>query len=107
MSESMPNHPTIDSLQILKNDSADQNVSPHIPREGMMGKSSDGNWYNVAVNADGSLGSNPSVELGKNSAGQLVRIRKTINSTVYTKLVTGDDITDDVVATTKTFGVWT
>lgn len=51
-------------------------------------------------------GNNGTLELGYNAAGQLVRIRKTINGTVYTKLITGDSITDTVVVTTKTFGIW-
>jgi hypothetical protein len=103
----MANHPTSDSLQILKNNSSDQSVTPAIPREGMMGKGADGAWYNLGVNIDGSIGQNASVELGYNAAGQLVRLRKVIGANTYTKLITGDEITDAVVATTKTFGVWT
>ena len=51
----MANKPTSDSIQKLKNLSADQSVNPTIPREGIMGKASDGSWYNVAVNTDGEL----------------------------------------------------
>lgn len=71
-----------------------------------MGKGADGSWYNIGVNVDGSLGSNASLELGYNAAGQLVRIRKTIGSTTYTKNVTGDEITDTTVDTVKTYSVW-
>lgn len=51
----MANHPTEESLQILKEMSADKSVSPHIPREGIMGKAADGSYYNIAVRNDGSL----------------------------------------------------
>ena len=68
----------------------------------------------TVVNPDGSnigdslptQGNNPSLELGYNAAGQLIRIRKTINSVVYTQLITGTDITDDVVVKTKTLGAF-
>jgi len=49
------NNATSKSLQELKNLSADQNVSPHIPREGIMGKDSDGNWRVVKVNTSGEI----------------------------------------------------
>lgn len=51
----MANNATSKSIQELKNLSADQSVAPHIPREGMMGKASDGSWYNLSVGTDGSL----------------------------------------------------
>ena len=51
----MANKPTEYSVQELKNLSADVSVSPPIPREGIMGKSSGGSWYNIAVHTDGSL----------------------------------------------------
>ena len=43
------------SIQELKNLSADKSVNPPIVREGLMGKASDGAYYNVGVNTDGSL----------------------------------------------------
>ena len=49
------NHPTEYSLQELENLSADKTVDPPILRRGLVGKASDGSWYNIAVNPDGSL----------------------------------------------------
>jgi hypothetical protein len=43
------------TLQRLKNESADKNVSPVIPREGIMGIDAAGNYRNILVNSDGEL----------------------------------------------------
>lgn len=51
----MANKQTELSLQYLKNISADMSVDPAIPREGMLGKAADGNWYNLKVNSNGEL----------------------------------------------------
>ena len=51
----MANKPTDLSLQELKNFSADTSVSPPIPREGMLGQDSEGNYRNVLVNSDGEV----------------------------------------------------
>lgn len=39
--------------QYLKNKSADMSVKPSIPREGMLGKDSDGNWKPIKVDNTG------------------------------------------------------
>lgn len=48
--------PTEYSVQELKNLSADTSVSPPIPREGIMGKSSDGRYFNLNINEKGQAG---------------------------------------------------
>lgn len=57
----MANHPTEESLQVLKEMSADKSVSPHVPREGIMGKNSNGSWYNMSVDTDGKVNVNATV----------------------------------------------
>lgn len=51
----MSNKHTEYSNQELNNLSADTDVSPPIPRRGMLGKDSSGNWRNVLVGNDGGL----------------------------------------------------
>lgn len=69
-------------------------------------------WVRVNGTANGATviesplpteGNNPSTELGYNAAGQLIRIREIIGSSTFVRNITGDSITDTVVATTKTF----
>lgn len=86
----MANLPTSDSLQYLKNNSADQSVNPAIPREGIMGKGVDGAWYNIGVNVDGSIGSNSSLSLSY-TGDVLTSLTKTIGSAQYVKTLTYTD----------------
>ena len=51
----MLNKATEYSVQTLENLSSDQTVSPPILRRGILGKNSDGNYYDIGVNSDGSL----------------------------------------------------
>ena len=60
----------------------------------------------VVIDQSPISGNNGTTELGYNASGQLIRIRKVINSVTYTKNVTGTEITDSVVTVTKTFGTW-
>lgn len=60
----MSNKQTEYSTQYLKNLSADMTVSPPIPREGIMGKADNGNWYNIKVDEDGNLVLNGDIQIG-------------------------------------------
>ena len=83
------NNATSKSIQELKNLSADQSVVPHIPREGMMGKASDGSWYNVSVNPlTGETGNNSSTALSYDVNGDLQYIDETIGATTYRTTLT-------------------
>jgi len=88
----MSNNPIEYSLQTLKNLSADTSVSPPIPREGIVGKADDGNYYGAKVNPDGSFaeslptsGQNPSLTLAYDGDGNLSTITKVINGVSYQK----------------------
>ncbi|RLG44739.1 MAG: hypothetical protein DRN81_03815 [Thermoproteota archaeon] len=43
------------TVQKLENWNADKSVNPPIMRRGIMGKASDGSWYNISVDTDGNL----------------------------------------------------
>lgn len=51
----MSKTPTELTLQRLKNESADKDVSPVIPREAVMGKDTGGNWRVIKVNTSGEI----------------------------------------------------
>ena len=51
----MSNKKTEYTLQYLKNLSADHSVSPPIPREGVLGIDSDGNYRNLLCNSSGEV----------------------------------------------------
>lgn len=98
----MANKPTEYTHQTFKNLSADTSVSPPIPREGIMGKASDGSYYTVAVNSDGSLaeplptaGNNASLTVTEVTVGDVTTttLEKVIDSVTYTKTVVENSAT--------------
>jgi len=91
-----------------KDDPVDASVTD-FAEHGRVGGVDTGQGFKFVTPIDGAApteGNNSPLELGYNAADQLVRIRKTINSVVYVKLITGTDIVDSVVASVKTFGTW-
>jgi hypothetical protein len=57
----------------------------------------------VVVSPTGSSGSNPSLVVSYNAAGEVVKLEKTIGSTTYTKTFTRSD---NAVASTLPISVW-
>lgn len=81
----MANKKTEYSIQYLENLSADLSVSPPVLRRGLVGKDDSGNYYNVAVNPMGDIGSNATITLSQsdNVVASTQTLTKTIGGVSY------------------------
>jgi hypothetical protein len=95
----MSNKKTEYTTQYLENQSADMTVNPPILRRGLVGKASDGKYYDVSVNVDGSIGSNPSMTVATSVSGTVTTttLTKTIGSTSYEKTIEEDSSDNSTV----------
>lgn len=94
----MANKKTEYSVQYLENLSADLSVSPPILRRALVGKDSDGNYYNVAVNETGEIGTNASMSISEAVVGTVTTttIDKTIGTKTYRKTIASDSSDNSV-----------
>ena len=92
----MTDYSTEYTLQELENNLADKTVNPPVLRRGLLGKASDGKYYNIAVNTDGTLieglptsGNNASLTATEVIVGDVTTttIEKVIGIVTYTKTV--------------------
>lgn len=88
----MSNKKTEYTVQYLENLSADLGVDPPILRRALVGRASDGKYYNVAVSPDGSFSANPSMTINISTSGSVktTTIQKTIGSDVFQKTIAED-----------------
>lgn len=83
----MANKKTEYSIQYLENLSADLSVDPPVLRRALVGKDSDGNYYNVSVNPMGEMEANAQIEYDYSDPTSIV-IQKTIGTDTYQQTIT-------------------